>query len=71
MKNLIVIITLMMVGCTSIKDTNGKDAGTCIGLPCLLHAAVGHPMVAQAPEPASVPVDSKTQSDQPAVKAEE
>lgn len=62
MKKLLVISALLMAGCTTIKDTNGKDAGTCIGLPCLMRAAVGHPMVVQAPEPKSAPAATSTQS---------
>lgn len=70
MKKIIVLTTLVMTGCTTVKDTNGKDAGTCIGLPCLLRAAVGHPMVVEAPQAASAPAATTTQADQPVAKAQ-
>lgn len=71
MKYLIILGSLLMAGCTTIKDTNGKDAGTCIGLPCLMRAAVGHPMVVQAPEPASMPAAAITQAEQTTANKQE
>jgi len=70
MKILIVIAALLMTGCTTVKDTNGKDAGTCIGLPCLMRAAVGHPMVVQAPAPVPEKTSVAT-NDQPEKKTQE
>jgi len=62
---------LLITGCTTVKDTNGKDAGTRIGLPCVMCAALGHPMVVQAPAPASMPAAANTQAEQTAANAEE
>lgn len=71
MKLSIALGALLITGCTTVKDTNGKDAGTCIGLPCVMRAALGHPMVVQAPAPASMPVAANTQAEQTAANAEE
>lgn len=71
MKNLIIAGALVLVaGCTSIKDpATGKQVGTCYGAPCLLRAAVGHPMTAADigyKAPASAPVATLTQAEQAA-----
>lgn len=71
MKKLIVMVAMMMAGCTTVKDTNGKDAGTCIGLPCVMRAAMGHPMVVQAPVSASAPAAANTQAEQSMTKGRE
>lgn len=71
MKLSIALGALLITGCTTVKDTNGKDAGTCIGLPCVMRAALGHPMVVQAPAPASMPAATNTQAEQTAANAEE
>ncbi|MFA5923649.1 MAG: hypothetical protein WC856_20550 [Methylococcaceae bacterium] len=71
MKKLIIIATALMAGCTTVKDTNGKDAGTCIGLPCLMRAAVGHPLVVPASVPESATVAVNTQDEKAAKKLQE
>lgn len=71
MKKLILIAVVLMAGCTTVKDTNGKDAGTCIGLPCLMRAAVGHPMVVQAPAPEKTNVAANKPAEQPEKKTQE
>jgi len=37
----IVLFSVSVSGCASVKDENGKTVGTCFGAPCLLRAAIG------------------------------
>lgn len=55
---LLVLAAGLATACTTIKDTDGKQVGTCFGAPCLLHAMIGDDVVA-ARKPVAAPVSSQ------------